>query len=142
MFKKSAFLAIFLAILILACSHEEAVRISAPVSTCLTQIVPHGETVIPNGRIVTPLGKQVAAAPHPFGMALSPSGKILVTSNNGGHPPGPFLLSTVWMPPGCAYGNFRPKSAGTAANWNPVSWDWPLPRTTGHCTPPAVIRGI
>ncbi|NOY78932.1 MAG: hypothetical protein GXO76_13800 [Calditrichaeota bacterium] len=86
MFKKMALFPLFLGVLLLACSNEEVVRISAPVTTRVTQLVPNGETVIPNGRILTPLGKSIRVAPHPFGAALSPNGNILVTSNNGGHP--------------------------------------------------------
>ena len=45
-----------------------------------------GETVLPNGRLITPLGRHVKVAPHPYGLALSPDGKILVTANCGTHP--------------------------------------------------------
>ena len=45
-----------------------------------------GETILPNGRLITPLGRHVKVAPHPYGLALSPDGKTLVTANSGTHP--------------------------------------------------------
>ncbi len=42
--------------------------------------------MLPNGRLITPLGVQVHVEPHPYGLALSPDGKTLVTSNNGTWP--------------------------------------------------------
>jgi YVTN family beta-propeller protein len=45
-----------------------------------------GETILPNGRLITPLGTQVKVAPHPYGLALSSDGKILVTANSGTNP--------------------------------------------------------
>jgi len=50
------------------------------------EIRPDGETVLPNGRLITPLGKHVLVAPHPYGLALSPDGKTLVTVNSGTSP--------------------------------------------------------
>jgi YVTN family beta-propeller protein len=58
----------------------------APAGNRPTEIVPRGETVLPNGRLVTPQGVEVKVAPHPYGLALSPDGKTLVTSNNGTWP--------------------------------------------------------
>jgi YVTN family beta-propeller protein len=45
-----------------------------------------GETILPNGRLITPLGHHVKVAPHPYGLALSPDGKTVVTANSGTHP--------------------------------------------------------
>ena len=45
-----------------------------------------GETILPNGRLITPLGSHVKVAPHPYGLALSPDGKTLVSANSGTHP--------------------------------------------------------
>ncbi len=81
-----AFTFLFLFAIFIGCSKKPALRISSPVTTEVTQIVPNGKTILPNGRILTPLGKQVRVAPHPYGLALSPNGKILVTSNNGVRP--------------------------------------------------------
>ena len=58
----------------------------APAGDRPTEIVPRGETVLPNGRLITPQGIQVQVEPHPYGLALSPDGRTLVTSNNGTWP--------------------------------------------------------
>lgn len=42
-----------------------------------------GETVLPNGRLVTPWGKLIRVHPHPYGLALSPDGRFVVTANSG-----------------------------------------------------------
>ena len=65
---------------------EQVAELVAPAGNRPTQIVPRGETVLPNGRLVTPQGVEVKVAPHPFGLALSPDGKTLVTSNSGTWP--------------------------------------------------------
>src|SRR5262245_16453353 len=40
--------------------------------------------VLPNGRLVTPAGVEVnIGATKPFGLALSPDGRTLATTNNG-----------------------------------------------------------
>ncbi len=64
----------------------------APAGDRFTHIDPAGETVLPNGRIITPRGVQVKVAPHPYGLALSPDGQTLVTSNGG---VAPFSVSIV-----------------------------------------------
>jgi YVTN family beta-propeller protein len=60
--------------------------LQAPAGKRPVRIVPAGETILPNGRLITPLGKQVQVAPHPYGLALSPDGKTLVTANSGTSP--------------------------------------------------------
>ncbi len=65
---------------------------SAPAGAEYTQINREGKTVIPNGRFITPLGKQITVAPHPFGLALSPDGKTIITANSG---VGPFSISII-----------------------------------------------
>ena len=65
---------------------------SAPAGAEYTQINREGRTVIPNGRFITPLGKQITVAPHPFGLALSPDGKTIITANSG---VGPFSISII-----------------------------------------------
>jgi YVTN family beta-propeller protein len=62
------------------------VGLRAPAFNRPVEINPDGETVLPNGRLITPLGKHVKVAPHPYGLALSPDGKTLVTANSGTHP--------------------------------------------------------
>jgi hypothetical protein len=49
--------------------------------------------ILPNGRLITPAGTEVnVEAPKPFGLALSPDGKMLATLNSGA---GPFSLSLI-----------------------------------------------
>ena len=68
------------------------IYLAAPAGDLPTQINPTGETVLPNGRLITPEGVQVTVEPHPYGMALSPDGKLLVTANTGTWP---FSLSII-----------------------------------------------
>jgi YVTN family beta-propeller protein len=42
-----------------------------------------GASILPGGRIVSPLGDQYVTGPGAFGLAVSPSGKTVVTSNGG-----------------------------------------------------------
>lgn len=65
---------------------------SAPAGAEYTQIIKDGRTILPNGRFITPLGKQITVAPHPFGLALSPDGKTIITANSG---VGPFSISII-----------------------------------------------
>ena len=60
--------------------------ISAPAGSEFTKIDKAGKTVIPNGRYITPAGKSILTAPHPYGLTLSPDGKIAVTANSGTNP--------------------------------------------------------
>ena len=49
--------------------------------------------ILPNGRLITPAGTEVnVEAPKPFGLALSPDGKLLATLNSGA---GPFSLTLI-----------------------------------------------
>ncbi len=68
------------------------VELAAPAGDRPTHINPSGETVLPNGRLITPEGVQVTVEPHPYGMALSPDGNLLVTANIGTWP---FSLSII-----------------------------------------------
>jgi DNA-binding beta-propeller fold protein YncE len=73
-----------------------------------------GETILPNGRLITPLGNHVKVAPHPYGLAISPDGKTLVTANSGTHPFSASIITqldspapqVVQIPPG-----FKPADA-------------------------------
>jgi DNA-binding beta-propeller fold protein YncE len=66
--------------------------LTAPAGDQPTYINPSGETILPNGRLITPEGVQVTVEPHPYGMALSPDGNVLVTANTGTWP---FSLSII-----------------------------------------------
>lgn len=60
--------------------------ISSPSGDQITKINEKGKTVIPNGRFIAPAGKNIITAPHPYGLTLSPNGKIAVTANSGTNP--------------------------------------------------------
>lgn len=64
----------------------------APAGSRPTAINRNGETVLPNGRLITPLGVQVTVAPHPYGLAISPEGNVLVSVNSG---TAPFSFSVI-----------------------------------------------
>ena len=94
------------------------VEIQAPAGSRPVAIDRTGETILPNGRLITPLGKQVVVAPHPYGLALSPDGRTLVTSNGG---TAPFSVSIITgldspepqvaqIPPGFKSANADPES--------------------------------
>ncbi|MGO8791231.1 MAG: bifunctional YncE family protein/alkaline phosphatase family protein [Terriglobia bacterium] len=70
-------------------------NLSAPAGERPTHIDPSGETVLPNGRLITPEGVQVTVEPHPYGMALSPDGNMLVTANTGTWPFSISIISTL-----------------------------------------------
>jgi YVTN family beta-propeller protein len=61
-------------------------ELRAPAGSRPVKVNPLGLTVLPNGRLITPRGAQVQVAPHPYGLALSPDGRTVVTSNSGTHP--------------------------------------------------------
>jgi len=60
--------------------------ITAPAGDMYVEINKDSKTVLPNGRFITPLGKTHEVAPHPYGLILSPDGRIAVTSNSGTNP--------------------------------------------------------
>src|SRR2546426_11601094 len=73
-------------------ARANSLDLRAPAADRPTKIDPGGETVLPNGRLITPRGIQVKVAPHPYGLALSPDGKTLVTANSG---TAPFSFSII-----------------------------------------------
>jgi YVTN family beta-propeller protein len=44
---------------------------------------PGAASILPGGRIISPLGRQFVTGPGPFGLAISGSGKMLVSANSG-----------------------------------------------------------
>lgn len=60
--------------------------LTAPAGDMYVEINKAGKTVLPNGRFITPTGRTYEVAPHPYGLVLSPDGKIAVTSNSGTNP--------------------------------------------------------
>lgn len=60
--------------------------ISAPAEDKYCEVFDNNTAIIPNGRYITPVGKIIKTAPHPYGLKLSPNGKIAVTANSGTNP--------------------------------------------------------
>ncbi|HQU60692.1 MAG TPA: hypothetical protein PLU64_15910, partial [Saprospiraceae bacterium] len=80
-----------LALLLAACSTPSSPEegkwiVQPPAGVKPVRIDKAGETVLPNGRLITPYGQTIPVAPHPFGLALSPDGKVAVTANSGIRP--------------------------------------------------------
>src|SRR5437879_6629475 len=44
---------------------------------------PGTASILPGGRVIVPMGTQYVTGPGPFGLAISPSGKTLVSANSG-----------------------------------------------------------
>jgi DNA-binding beta-propeller fold protein YncE len=59
---------------------------------CLLVPLLAAQVTLPGGRAITPQGDQFVTGPGPFGLALSPSGKIAVTADGG---PNRYSLSIV-----------------------------------------------
>ncbi|MFN7921709.1 MAG: alkaline phosphatase family protein [Bryobacteraceae bacterium] len=53
---------------------------------------PGASSILPGGRVISPLGKHYLTGPGPFGIAMSPSGKRVVTANGG---PNRYALTVV-----------------------------------------------
>ena len=93
-------------------------EMQAPAGERPTHIDSSGETILPNGRLITPRGVQVKVAPHPYGLALSPDGKTLVTANSGTAPFSVSIItdlaggqpSVAQIPPGFKSADADPKS--------------------------------
>ena len=44
----------------------------------------NGETILPNGRLITPAGQMHQVRPHPYGLAMSPDGRWVVSVSSDG----------------------------------------------------------
>ena len=75
----------FLLVLLFGCQPEKIDPwiMTTPAGDMYVEINKEGKTVLPNGRFITPSGLTHDVAPHPYGLELSPDGKIAVTSNSG-----------------------------------------------------------
>jgi DNA-binding beta-propeller fold protein YncE len=79
---------------------SKSVLLSAPAgtlpATTHTNIDGYDAAVLPTGRIVTPAGTEVSVgAPKPYGLALSPDGRMLATVNSGIDPFSVTLVSDL-----------------------------------------------
>src|SRR5215470_15504807 len=68
--------------LVLACGLADGQSFSAPAGS-RPAVRHNGPSILPGGRIVAPLGDEYATGPGAFGLAVSPSGRYVVTSNAG-----------------------------------------------------------
>ena len=78
----------YLAALLTACfsnvySQGSFKVLSVPAVERPAEINLHGTTVLPSGRFLTPAGNLIRITHDPFGMAVSPDGKNVVTLHNG-----------------------------------------------------------
>jgi len=60
-----------------------AAEYSAPAGIRPALRRPGAASILPGGRIISPLGRQYITGPGPFGLAISASGKTLVSANSG-----------------------------------------------------------
>jgi YVTN family beta-propeller protein len=60
-----------------------AAEYSAPAGIRPALRRPGAASILPGGRIISPLGRQYVTGPGPFGLAISASGKTLVSANSG-----------------------------------------------------------
>jgi len=101
-----------------AAPSQKPTLLEAPAGTLPVKINPRGMSVLPNGRLITPFGKHVKVAPHPYGLALSPDGKTLVTVNGGTHPFSASIVTDIYglsphvaqIPPGFRSSGADPES--------------------------------
>src|ERR1022692_4019080 len=56
---------------------------TAPAGSRPAARISDSEAILPGGRMVRPLGQQYATGPGPFGIAISPSGNLVMSANGG-----------------------------------------------------------
>ncbi len=69
-----------------------AVDYAPPAGTRYALRRPGAQTILPGGRIIEPTGRQYTTGPGPFGLAVSPSGRMVVSANGG---PGRYSLTVL-----------------------------------------------
>jgi YVTN family beta-propeller protein len=69
--------------------------VQAPAGDQYAKMDTVGVSVLPNGRLIKPAGHTFRTAPHPYGLCLSPDGKIAVTANSGTSPLSITILRNV-----------------------------------------------
>ena len=76
-----SFIVIFFSILVYAQKQVNILQVPGSKEFC--KIDEKGISVLPSGRFVTPAGEMIRITHDPFGMAISPDGKNVVTLHNG-----------------------------------------------------------
>lgn len=69
--------------LVFICFRLLAADYAAPAGSRPAIRRPGAPSILPGGRIIAPAGKQYITGPGPFGLAISPDGKTVVTVNSG-----------------------------------------------------------
>jgi YVTN family beta-propeller protein len=70
-------------LLLVAVSCLTAADYRTPAGERMAARRPGAESVLPGGRMIAPLGRQFPTGPGPFGLAVSPNGKMVVTADGG-----------------------------------------------------------
>src|SRR5713226_1033539 len=69
--------------LMAVCSSVLAADYSAPAGSRPAIRRPGSPSILPGGRIIVPAGRQYITGPGPFGLAISPDSKTIVSVNSG-----------------------------------------------------------
>lgn len=69
--------------LMAVCLSVQAADYSAPAGLRPAIRRPGSPSILPGGRIIAPAGRQYITGPGPFGLAISPDSKTIVTVNSG-----------------------------------------------------------
>ena len=72
-----------IALILLAVSFLSAAEYAAPAGTRPAIRRPGAASILPGGRVIAPTGIQYITGPGPFGLAISPGGKTIVSANSG-----------------------------------------------------------
>ncbi|MEA2682649.1 MAG: hypothetical protein QOK05_977 [Chloroflexota bacterium] len=83
LFRRGVIAALLLGTAVLTSAPKDgaAPRVVSPTSQTSQDI--NGVSLLPNGRLVTPAGSVYNVGEHPWGLALSPDGRLAVTNNSG-----------------------------------------------------------
>jgi len=96
---KRSFLPLLLFLTLVSCRDRQVVWIArAPAGDRYTCVDTTGTTIIPNGRMIRPAGYTFRTAPHPYGLSVSPDGKVAVTANSGTSPLSITILKNIQTP--------------------------------------------
>ena len=70
-------------LILLTAAISTAAEYSAPAGARPAIRRPGAASILPGGRVIAPLGVQYITGPGPFGLAISPRGKTIVSANSG-----------------------------------------------------------